>query len=229
MSKWAIAGEAQLDALRETPEARDAAIQRLVEAGIIDPTNRQWPKKEDAANYISYWSDVSAKTPTSTDESALVAHAAVTAGWALLDYEIAFKPERVQYAIMERCAELCVPSIPGVRGIPGVRVAVDVVRGSSTEELQTVRPHSIIPKALSAGEIQSFMGQPDLLHGRKFLMSPDTEDEAMFEVVSYTRARDKSLRFEILFEDCDDSSLTIDQEEMNSMLEESYIYPSSST
>ncbi len=68
MSKWAIAGEAQLDALRETTEARDAAIQRLVEAGIIDPTNRQWPKKEDAANYISYWSDVSAKTPTSTDE-----------------------------------------------------------------------------------------------------------------------------------------------------------------
>ncbi len=97
----------------------------------------------------------------------------------------------------------------------------------STGELQTARPPSVAPKALSAGELQSFVGQPDLLHGRKFLLSPNTEDEIMFEVVSYMRARDKTVRFEILFEDCGDS-LMVDQEEMNSMLEDCHIYPSSS-
>ncbi len=97
-------------------------------------------------------------------------------------------------------------------------VAVDKVRGS-TDELRTARPPSVTPKALSADELQSF---PELLHGRKFLMSPNTEDE----VVSYTRARDKTFRFEILIEDCGDSPLMIDQKEIDSMLEDCHVYPS---
>ncbi|PSS31131.1 hypothetical protein PHLCEN_2v2336 [Hermanssonia centrifuga] len=104
-------------------------------------------------------------------------------------------------------------------------VAVDKVRGS-TDELRTARPPSVTPKALSADELQSFEGQPELLHGRKFLMSPNTEDEVMFEVVSYTRARDKTLQFEILIEDCGDSPLMTDQKEMDSMLEDCHVYPS---
>lgn len=105
---------------------------------------------------------------------------------------------------------------------------LDKVRGT-TDEMRTARPPSVTPKALSADELQSFMRQPELLHGRKFLMSPDKDDEAMFEVVSYMRARDKTFRFEILFEDCGDSPLIVEQEEMNSLMEESYIYPSSSS
>ncbi len=103
---------------------------------------------------------------------------------------------------------------------------MDTNRGSaSTGELPTARPRITTPKAVNAGELQSFMRQPDLLHGKKFLMSPNTEDEIMFEVVSYTRTRDKTLRFEILFEDCDDS-LMVEQKEMKSMLEDCHTYPS---
>jgi hypothetical protein len=65
---------------------------------------------------------------------------------------------------------------------------------------------------------------PDNLHGKRFILSPDTEASGMYEVIGYYRERDKSVQYDILFEDCDDH-IRVDAKEMMGMLENSLYLP----
>ncbi len=68
LSRWTLVGQSQLDALRETPEARDATIQRLTKEGRVGDDDWQWPREEDAENCVSQWSDICDTTPQSIEE-----------------------------------------------------------------------------------------------------------------------------------------------------------------
>jgi hypothetical protein len=51
----------------------------------------------------------------------------------------------------------------------------------------------------------------------QFLIASDTDDAGIYEIVSYCRLKDKSLCYDVQFNDCDDT-ITLDEEELWNML-----------
>jgi hypothetical protein len=82
---------------------------------------------------------------------------------------------------------------------------------------------SVEPKRITPEELQLFR-HPDALHGKQFILSPDTDDSGMYEVIGYCRKRNKSVRYEVLFDDCEDP-ITVDSKEMMDMLQNSLYLP----
>lgn len=78
------------------------------------------------------------------------------------------------------------------------------------------------PRELTAEDLRS-LENPEELHGKKFLLSPGTEDAIMYEVIGYARARDRRVWYDVLFDDCDDPVL-VDAEEMMRLLADSQFY-----
>ena len=66
------------------------------------------------------------------------------------------------------------------------------------------------------------------MHGKRFILTPDSDDSGMYEVVGYYRERDKSLKFDILFDDCDDP-IRVSGAEMMGMLGYSLYLPACAT
>jgi hypothetical protein len=62
------------------------------------------------------------------------------------------------------------------------------------------------------------------LHGKQFILYPNTNDSEMYEVIGYYRKRDKTVRYDVLFDDCVDP-IEVDAEEMMGMLEDSHFLP----
>jgi hypothetical protein len=84
----------------------------------------------------------------------------------------------------------------------------------------TVKPRSI---QVTTKELQLFWIS-DNLHGKQFIIVHDPDDLAMYEVVGYYRGRDKSVQFDILFDDCD-NHIQVSGAEMMGMLENSLYIP----
>jgi hypothetical protein len=82
---------------------------------------------------------------------------------------------------------------------------------------------SVEPRLLTAEERQLFQN-PDKLHGKKFVLSPNTRDAGMFEVIGYYRKRDKSVQYDVLFDDCN-GPILLEEGEMMNMMEDSLYLP----
>ena len=74
---------------------------------------------------------------------------------------------------------------------------------------------SVEPRHITIEEHQLFRN-PENLHGKMFTLSSD--DSALYEVIGYHKKRDKTVEYEILFDDCHGDSFTIGEEEMANML-----------
>lgn len=72
---------------------------------------------------------------------------------------------------------------------------------------------------ISAEDMQSFKN-PDNLNGRQFVLSPDTEESGMYEVVGFYKGKYGEVQYDIIFEDIQDP-IRIDAKEMVEMLERS--------
>jgi hypothetical protein len=81
---------------------------------------------------------------------------------------------------------------------------------------------SIEPRRITAEELQLFH-TPDNLHGRQFILSPGTGESGMYEVIEYSKKRDGTIQYEVLFDDCADP-ITVNANEMMTMLEDSIIF-----
>ena len=68
-------------------------------------------------------------------------------------------------------------------------------------------------------DMQSFKN-PDNLNGRQFVLSPDTEESGMYEVVGFYKGKYGEVQYDIIFEDIQDP-IRIDAKEMVEMLERS--------
>jgi hypothetical protein len=79
------------------------------------------------------------------------------------------------------------------------------------------------PRSITTEELQLFQ-IPDYLHGKQFVIKHDSDDLAMYEVVGYYKERDKSVHFDILFNNCDDH-IWVSRVEMMGMLEKSLYVP----
>ena len=82
---------------------------------------------------------------------------------------------------------------------------------------------AVEPRHITHKELQSFQN-PENLHGKQFILSPDTSNLGVYEVIGYYKARDKAVTFDVLFADCEDS-ITISKKEMIGMLHDSVYLP----
>jgi len=81
------------------------------------------------------------------------------------------------------------------------------------------------PKCITSDELR-LLQNPDYLHGKQFLLLADSNDTqpTIFEVIGFTRKRDKTVTFEVLFEDSVDP-IIMDEKEMMNMLGDSLYFP----
>jgi hypothetical protein len=77
------------------------------------------------------------------------------------------------------------------------------------------------PRRITAEDLRLFK-IPDNLHGKQFILSSDGDDEesCMYEVISYSRKRDKTVTYDVLFDNCEDP-IPVEAKEMIGMLEDS--------
>jgi hypothetical protein len=93
---------------------------------------------------------------------------------------------------------------------------------TSNSERPISKP-SADPRRITAEDLRLFE-IPDNLHGKQFLLSPDSDESSMYEVIGYSRKRDKTVTYDVLFDDCVDP-VPVDAKEMKGMLEDSLYFP----
>ena len=84
---------------------------------------------------------------------------------------------------------------------------------------------SVEPRCLTTKEHQGFQN-PDKLHEKQFILSPHTNNSVKYKVIGYHKKRDKSVQYDVLFDDCGDLIL-LNVEEVMKMLEDSLYIPTS--
>jgi hypothetical protein len=77
----------------------------------------------------------------------------------------------------------------------------------------------------TAEDLESFKN-PENLYGKRFMVSPDavTDDSTAYEVIGYYKGRGGTIRYDVLFEDCEDI-IAMEDEEMMSLLGDSLVLP----
>ena len=93
---------------------------------------------------------------------------------------------------------------------------------TSNSEKPLSRP-SVDPRKITEEDLQMFE-TPDNIHGKQFILSPDSDKPCIFEVIGYAKKRDKTITYDVLFEDCEDP-IPVDEEEMKGMLADSHFFP----
>jgi hypothetical protein len=83
----------------------------------------------------------------------------------------------------------------------------------------TPKPES---RAMTAHELVMFQDNPDILHGKKFVAQPNTDNSAMYEVINYS---DRSIEYEVLFENLPQDPIVYNMKDMQNMLCDSYYIP----
>jgi len=82
---------------------------------------------------------------------------------------------------------------------------------------------TVDPRRPTVEELRLFQN-PENLHGKQFILAPDTDESRMYEVIGYSRLRDKSIQYSVLFDDCVDP-IIVDAVEMLHLLEDSVYLP----
>lgn len=78
------------------------------------------------------------------------------------------------------------------------------------------------PRRMTAEELQLFQ-DPENLHRKQFVLS-GKDDSRMYEVIGYSRKQDRTVEYDVLFDDCGDS-IMVSPKEMMAMLEDSLYLP----
>lgn len=78
------------------------------------------------------------------------------------------------------------------------------------------------PRHITAEELQLFQ-DPETLHGKQFVLSAN-DDSGLYEVIGCSRKRDKTVGYDVLFEEIGDPIL-VNAKEMMVMLEDGLYLP----
>jgi hypothetical protein len=84
------------------------------------------------------------------------------------------------------------------------------------------------PRPITAEELRLFQS-PENLHGKpcgkQFLLT-DSDPPGMYEVIGYSRKRDRTVTYDVLFDDCEDPMMIpVEAEGMMGMLKDSFYFP----
>ena len=83
--------------------------------------------------------------------------------------------------------------------------------------MRTANSRQVTPE-----DLQRFKN-PENLIGARFLLSPETPEQILWQVVSYTRTLNRGVKYDVIFDDCDDP-ISVEEEEMAGMIENSLYY-----
>ena len=81
---------------------------------------------------------------------------------------------------------------------------------------------SVEPRHITAEELRLFR-DPKNLHGKQFVLSANN-DSGMYEVIGYSRKWDRTVEYDMLFDDCGDPMM-VSAKEMMVLLEDSLYLP----
>jgi len=81
------------------------------------------------------------------------------------------------------------------------------------------------PRHITAEELRRVFRNlnPENLHGKQFVLS-DNNHSGMYEVIGYSRKRDRAVEYDVLFDDCGDP-IRVNAKEMMALLEDSLYLP----
>ncbi|THH14347.1 hypothetical protein EW146_g5979 [Bondarzewia mesenterica] len=196
----------QADALRLDAPRFQAAMARLEQSPLLAPR----ASEDSVDEYLKFCDNICRQEPKDFDDRVRILQASHAALMCIVNFQFIPQSERVQLAIIERHNEL--------RETVWEHAATPV---RDIREPPLSKPAGR-PRSLTPEELHSFRN-PEILHGKQFVISPDTDEKEMYEVSSYTRSRDKKIRYEVLFDDCGDP-IPVDEEEMWSMLKDSQYF-----
>jgi hypothetical protein len=77
-------------------------------------------------------------------------------------------------------------------------------------------------RRITAEELRLFQ-DPENLHGKQFVLLANS-NSGMYEVIGYSRKRDRTVEYNVLFDDCGDP-IMVNAKEMMEMLEDSLYLP----
>ena len=83
---------------------------------------------------------------------------------------------------------------------------------------------SVEPRRITSEDFCLFQN-PEELHGKQFILSPNSVDSEIFEIIGYSRKRDKTVTFDLLFDDGCEDPVPVDAEELMGLLKSSLYFP----
>ena len=70
------------------------------------------------------------------------------------------------------------------------------------------------PRRITSEDLRLFE-TPDNLYGMQFLLSPNGDESCMYEIIIYSRKRDKPVTYDVLFENCEDPIPVVEKDMMS--------------
>ncbi|KAF8273180.1 hypothetical protein EI94DRAFT_1826456 [Lactarius quietus] len=199
----------QAEVLRTDPAKTKEAKAKFLASGLIGERGKWQPTQDKADEYLAKCDDICRMVPRDFDDRVKILYAAHAGLMCLVNCKFAQQRERVQLAFVKRHHEISESMYP----TPAL---------TNNSEPPISKPLKD-PRRISAEDLQLFQ-IPDNLHGKKFLLSPDSDESGMYEVIGYARKRDKTVTYDVLFDDCEDP-VSVTAKEMMGMLEDSLYFP----
>ncbi|KAF8271077.1 hypothetical protein EI94DRAFT_1721285 [Lactarius quietus] len=192
------------------PAKTKEAKAKFLASGLIGERGKWQPTQDKADEYLAKCDDIVRMVPRDFDDRVKILYAAHAGLMCLVNCKFAQQRERVQLAIVQRHHEISESMYPTPPPL------------TNNSEPPISKPLKD-PRRISAEDLQLFQ-IPDNLHGKKFILSPDSDESGMYEVIGYARERDKTVTYDVLFDDCGDS-IPVTEKEMMGMLEDSVYFP----
>jgi len=187
----------------------EAAMAQLQKSPLVAKHGQRWePTQENVDVYLARCDEICRLIPRDFHDRVKILHGAHAALMCLVTCKIAQQHDRVQLAILKRHNELemSVHPTPPIQGNGEAPLSKPMVE----------------PRHITAEELRLFR-DPENLHGKQFVLS-DNNDSGMYEVIGYSRKRDRTIEYEVLFDDCGDP-IMVNAKEMMAMLEDSLYLP----
>jgi len=196
--------------LRADPKKFEAAIAQVQQSPLVAKPGQRWePAADGVDEYLACCNDICCSVPQDVNDRVKIMYAAHAALVCLVNCRFGRQSEKVQLTILKRHNELMLSAYP-----------TPPIPDNCEAPLSKPSAH---PRHITAEDLRLFQN-PDHLHGKQFILSPVTENSGMYEVISYFRKRDKTVQYEVLFDDCGDP-IKLDAEEMMVMLKDSLCIP----
>ncbi|KAI9453424.1 hypothetical protein BJY52DRAFT_1289528 [Lactarius psammicola] len=205
-----IFGE-QAEILRTDQHKFDRAMAKIQKSPLVAKHGQRWePTQENVDKYLATCDDMCHVTPHNFDDRVKIMFAAHAALMCLVFCKIGKQPDWVQLATIKRHNELALSIHPTTHPI------------ISNCEAPPSKP-LVEPRNITNEELQLFQN-PDHLHGKQFLLSPNSGDSELFKVIGYSKKWDKMVTYDVLFDDCEDP-IMVNEKEMMGMLGDSLYFP----
>ncbi|KAH9167391.1 hypothetical protein EDB89DRAFT_129962 [Lactarius sanguifluus] len=218
--KYQIIFREQAQVLKTNQTKFDEAMAKIQQSSLVAKQGQHWePTPDKVDEYLSKCDEICHTVPHNFDDHVKILHAAYAALMCIVTCKNTKQPESVQLAVLRRRHKLLTESVSSTHPTPSHSTT-----GNCEAPLEAPLSKPLVePRHITNEELQLFQN-PENLHGKQFILSPDTNDSGLYEVIGYSRKQDRSVAYEVLFDDCEDP-IVVDTKGMMGMLEDSLYFP----